>query len=208
MPTIAAVSVPSTWELPQNCSYQAAQLALDVPLSALRVPQPYLVHVHRMECRQVRRHRLPGSVRAQIEGTSPVSVVADDVSFERTPSRRGFHWHSSSWQSPYVRGTGTGCAAEGRDDPVLANHVVRRGEDVAERRSAKRIGMPRRVGDLVGQVGAPTCDQLVANRQLEALHLGGEPLADPPRVFRRWVRPVPPIACSPAERYRSPTRSA
>ena len=64
---------------------------------------------------------------------------------------------------------------EGGDDPVLAAHVVSRGEPRAERRAAQRPAASGRVDDRVGEVRAPAGDLLEAQRQLDPRRAGGEP---------------------------------
>ena len=61
------------------------------------------------------------------------------------------------------------------DDLVLAAHVVRRAEPLAERRPAQRPAPPGGVARPVGQVRAPAGDPLELERQLDPGHVACEP---------------------------------
>ncbi|MDZ7731752.1 MAG: hypothetical protein U5R31_00365 [Acidimicrobiia bacterium] len=55
--------------------------------------------------------------------------------------------------------------AEGRDDPVLASHVVGGGQDLAQRRPAEHPAAALGVGDGEGEVGPSAGDEVVAQRR-------------------------------------------
>jgi hypothetical protein len=79
---------------------------------------------------------------------------------------------------------------ERRDDPVLAAHVMRGLEHVAERRPAQDEAPALAVGDRVGQVRASARDQAVVERRRSAVDVLGEP-------------PIDPVARDPADRSQS-----
>ena len=61
------------------------------------------------------------------------------------------------------------------DHGVLAGHVVGRGQHVADRRSAQRVGVTSGVGDPVGEVGSAPGDELERVRGHRARHVGRDP---------------------------------
>ena len=68
--------------------------------------------------------------------------------------------------------------ADGGDDPVLAGHVVRRGQHVTERRAAQHELRAVGAGDPEGQVGAAAGDELELERRDRTVDVLGEPVGD------------------------------
>lgn len=71
--------------------------------------------------------------------------------------------HGGVLDEQFRAGHRHGCGGERGDDAELAGHVVRGGEDVAQRRAAQHPG-PGAVADAVGQVRAAAAEQLAGQR--------------------------------------------
>ena len=68
--------------------------------------------------------------------------------------------------------------AQGVDEPVLAGHVVRRGEHVVQGRAAQCPGPPLGVLDPEGEIGAAAGDQGEGQRGTDLGQLADHPLGD------------------------------
>ena len=121
----------------------------------------------------------PGPGPARLGHPAGGPIVADDVPLdeghhvERCPVDRVVHAQAQG------RGNRHPGRSEGTEDGVLALHVVGGGEDVADRWSAEGEGTAGVVGDPVGQVGAPTGDQLEGQRWIALGNRRRHPRGDP-----------------------------
>ena len=103
------------------------------------------------------------------------------------------------------RRNGNGGALQCRQDPVLAAHVVRTGEDVAERRSAQHESGSARAGDPERQVRMAAGDHVEPERADRTVDVGFEPGRDRSDVDSRYVVHVVthPVMCVPRVVTRS-----
>ena len=163
----------------------AAQLARAVALSAAQVAQSHLVGIQGVKvCQGVddraghhRAHRLvDGHGVGAVEHHRALHVVhyievgAVHVGVGAQP-QRGRHWHR--------------CGGEGRDDPVLAGHVVSAGQHMAGRGAPQHHPAAGTVGDGEGEVGSAARDRLEVERR-DGPHLGGQPHCDRLGVDSLW----------------------
>ena len=93
------------------------------------------------------------------------------------------------------------------DDAVLAAHVVRAGQHVAERRAPQHGAGPVRAGHGECQVGVPPGDQVELERALGAMDVSFEPGGDR-RNIDPWRVDHPRTRYPPVRSYPSPPRHA
>ena len=157
----------------------ALQLAPDVVLLLAELAEPDLVGDRAVDLDQ--RVDDPLADRAAVglvrEGLG-VGTLAQDRPLDEVHHVEGRAVDGLVGAVAGDRGDRHGRRRQGGDDRVLAAHVVRGAERLAQRRAAQRPAPARGVGDAVGQVGAAAGDPLVGERPLGSVDVRLEPGAD------------------------------
>jgi hypothetical protein len=125
-------------------------------------------------------HRLAGPAPGvEVEFTLGRLGVTDDVAFDELHHVEGPTVYGIVLTQTEGGGDGNHRRTEGANDPVLAGHVVGRGQDVTARWATQGQVSAGAVGHPIGEVGTASGDEGEPQRRLDPGEVVDKPFSDP-----------------------------
>ena len=163
------------------------QLPLDVALFAAEIAEADRVDVDVVDASRGRRRGLPrASALLGVERVAHGARVTEDVPVDEFHHVERCAVHVDVVAEAERGSDGHVGWSERRDDAVLATHVVRGRQHMAERRPSEHPARSLRIGDAKGEVRVAAGDQFVGERWLGTLDVVDEPPADALGVDALW----------------------